>query len=108
RPTWQECRDALQRAMEADNLRPGDVADALSMYDQLRRAFPAYDSPADVTQDDANEFKRRRCESGNSPWSTKGDLAPLRAVFGKWLSQECGLLSFNPFAGVRPPKCDEP
>ena len=43
-----------------------------------------------------------------SPWTIRGDLAALKAVFGKWLCRECGLLAVNPFANVRPPKCDDP
>jgi len=35
-------------------------------------------------------------------------LARLKAIFGKWLGSECGLLDSNPFAKVKPPKCDEP
>jgi len=29
-------------------------------------------------------------------------------VFGKWLCRELGLLASNPFADVKPPKCDDP
>jgi hypothetical protein len=35
-------------------------------------------------------------------------LAKLKAIFGKWLGQELGLLTSNPFANVKPPKCDDP
>ena len=68
------------------------------------------ESPADVTVEMANEYKRRRMEAtpAPSPWSIRGDLATLKAVFGKWLGSECGLLAANPFANVKPPKCDEP
>jgi len=52
--------------------------------------------------------KRRRMEAKLSPWTVKGDLATLKAVFGKWLGRECGLLASNPFANVKPPKCDDP
>jgi integrase len=55
-----------------------------------------------------NEYKRCRAERGLSAWTIKGDLSTLKAIFGKWLVQECGLLTANPFANVRPPKCDEP
>ncbi len=105
---WQECRDALQRAMEADNLRPSYVADALITFDGLRAMFPAVDAPATITADQANEYKRRRSELGLSPWSIKGDLSTLKAIFGKWLGKECGLLAGNPFADIKAPKCDEP
>lgn len=112
--TWQDCRDALQRAMEADNLRPSYVSDAVAMLDRLRRAFPAYTSPAAVTAADANEFKRRLAEEvltrekrRRSSWSLRSDLATIRAVYSKWLVRECGLVPSNPFAAVRPPKCDE-
>jgi integrase len=72
--------------------------------------FPDVASPADVTPEIANEFKRRRSESGQSPWSIRGDLAALKAVFGKWLGKECGLLepTANPFAHVTAPQCDDP
>ena len=70
--------------------------------------FPAAGSPCEVTAELANEYKRRRAELGLSPWSIKGDLATLKAIFGKWLGRECGLLTDNPFANVKPPKCDEP
>jgi integrase len=29
-------------------------------------------------------------------------------VFGKWLGKQCGLLDTNPFAGIKPPRCDDP
>ncbi len=106
--SWQECREALERAMKADNLRPGYVSDSLRMFDVFRRTLPGITTPADVTAEDANEFKRRRAEGGLSPWSLKGDLATLKAAFGKWLMGECNLLSSNPFAKVKAPKCDSP
>ena len=28
KPAWQDCRDALKSAMEADNPRPSNVADS--------------------------------------------------------------------------------
>jgi integrase len=106
--TWEDCRTALSRAMEADSLRPSYVNDALITFDGLRTLFPSIASPSEVTPDIANEYKRQRAESGLSPWSIKGDLATLKAVFGKWLGRECGLLAHNPFATVNAPKCDEP
>jgi integrase len=106
--TWQECRDALKRAMTADNLRPTYISNVLLTFDQLRRMFPGLQFPADVQPKHANEFKRRRAEAKASPWSIKGDLATLRAAFGKWLVSECELLQSNPFAKVKPPRCDDP
>jgi len=112
---WGVCRDALERAMRADNLRPSYVADALLMFDGLHRMFPELQSPADMTADLANEYKRRRAEGDpergiarKSPWTIKGDLATLKAIFGKWLGRECGLLVDNPFAKISAPKCDRP
>ena len=32
----------------------------------------------------------------------------MKAAFGKWLGREWGLLTSNPFANVKPPKCDDP
>jgi integrase len=106
--SWQECRDAFERAMQADNLRPSYLKDATLMFDKLLEMFPDTATPADVTPEMANEFKRRRAEINNSPWSTRGDLGTLKAVFGKWLMRECSLLNNNPFANVKPPKCDDP
>lgn len=106
--SWQECRDALERAMKADNLRPSYVSDALLMFDGLQRMFPQAGTPAGITAAMANEFKRIRAEKPSSPWTIKGDLATLRAVFGKWLVAECGLLQLNPFEGIKPPRCDDP
>jgi hypothetical protein len=106
--SWQQCRDALVRAMKADNLRPSYVDDATLMFDKFHEMFQEAATPADVTPEMATEFKRRRAEINNSPWSTRGDLATLKAVFGKWLMRECGLLNNNPFANVKPPKCDDP
>jgi hypothetical protein len=106
--TWEDCRAALSRAMEADSLRPSYVSDALITFDGLRALFPAAGSPSEITADIANEYKRQRAERGLSPWSIKGDLATLKAVFGKWLGRECGLLTENPFVNVKAPKCDEP
>ncbi len=109
-PTWQECEDALQRAREADNLRPSYVSDCLLMLESVRRTFPEAESPANITPDMANEYKRKRAEAkpAPSPWTVRGDLSTLRAVFGKWLGRECGLLETNPFANVKPLKCDDP
>ncbi len=127
-PTWQECKIALERAMQADNLRPSYVSDAVLMLESVRRMFPEATSPADVTPVLANEYKRRRAEgtarvqktnngkgrrpapAAASPWTIRGDLSTLKAVFGKWLGKECGLLDplANPFANVKPPRCDDP
>lgn len=106
--TWKECREALERSMRADNLRPSYVNDTLRVFDGFRNRFPKVKTPSDVTPAHANEYKRLRAESGISPWSLKGDLATLKAAFGKWLMRECGLLSSNAFADVKPPKCDDP
>jgi hypothetical protein len=108
RPTWEDCRAAIKRAMEADNLRQNYIDDALLNFDLVQKTFPSVPCPAHITADMANEFKRRRAVVGGSPWTLKGDLATIRAVFGKWLVRECGLLKENPFAGVRPPRCDNP
>ena len=128
RPTWQECKTALQRAMQADNLRPSYVSDAGLMLESVRRMFPEAQSPADVTPELANEYKRRRAEgtarvqetndgkgrkaapAAASPWTIRGDLATLKAIFGKWLGAELKLLDpfANPFANVNPPRCDDP
>jgi hypothetical protein len=43
-----------------------------------------------------------------SPWTVKGNLAVLKAAFGKRLGKEMGLVPCNPFADVTPPKCDDP
>jgi integrase len=106
--SWADCRAALKRAMEADNLRPSYVADALLRFDALQKAFPTAISPGDISPAMANEYKRQRAEKGISAWTLKGDLSTLKAIFGKWLVDECGLLSENPFANVKPPKCDDP
>lgn len=104
--TWEECREALKRAMEADNLLPSYVADALLMFDKFGEVFTGIDTPARITPAHANEYKRLRGDL--SPWTVKGDLSTLRAVFGKWLGRELGLLTSNPFANAKPPRCDEP
>jgi hypothetical protein len=54
-------------------------------------------TPADVTPAMANEYKRRRAEAKVSPWSIKGDLATLKAVFGKWLGRELWFARVEPF-----------
>jgi hypothetical protein len=82
RPTWEDCHDALERAMLADNMRPTYINDSLLLLDSLPAMFPAATSPADLTADDANEYRRRRSEAGKSPWTMRGDLATLKAVFG--------------------------
>jgi hypothetical protein len=38
-----------------------------------------------VTPEMANEYKQLRSETGVSAWTIKGDLATLKAIFGKWL-----------------------
>jgi integrase len=128
RLNWQDCKTALQRAMQADNLRPSYVSDAVLMLESVRRMFPDVTSPADLTAELANEYKRRRAEgaaevqetdvrkrrtqahTAASPWTIRGDLSTLKAIFGKWLGKECGLLDAlaNPFANVKPPRCDDP
>ena len=109
KPTWGECSKALREAMEADNLRPSYVYDALLNLNALRGMFPDTESAADITADMAHEYKRRRAKIV-SPWTVKGDLSSLQAVFGKWLGVECGLLNAaaNPFAKVKAPRTDEP
>ena len=101
--------------MTADNLRPSYIADALQLFDALQKTFFEVASPAGITPELANEYKRRRAEGDPqrgiapvSPWTLRGDLAALKAIFGKWLGRECGLLNNNPFANVKPPKCDDP
>jgi hypothetical protein len=106
--SWRECRDALERAMTADNLRPSSISDAVMLLDLLKRMFPEAETPADITSDMANEWKRRRAEVKASPWTIRSDLSGLKSIFGKWLVRECGLLLSNPFANVRAPKCDDP
>jgi integrase len=114
-PSWQQCNDALKRAMKADNLRSSYVSDALGLLNALKNVFPEIVSPADITPELANEYKRRRAEGDSkrgidpvSPWTLRGDLSTLKAVFGKWLGSECGLLLMNPFETIKPPKCDDP
>ncbi len=106
--SWDECKEALKRAMEADNLRPSYVYEAQLLFVRCRTTFPEAKTPADITPAMANEYKRRRAEEELSSWSVKSDLATLKAVFGKWLGKELGLLTTNPFANVKPPKCDDP
>ena len=108
RPSWDECRDAFERAMRADNMRPSYVESSKQAFNVLKRLLATVESPADVTEQMANEYKRKRSALGISPWSIRSDLAALKALFGKWLGRECGLLSFNPFAKVQAPKCDDP
>jgi integrase len=107
-PTWDECREAFEKAMKADNLRPSYIASSREAFNVLQRTIPGLPSPALLTEAQANEYKRSRAGAGISPWSIRSDLACLKALFGKWLGRECGLLSTNPFANVRPPKCDDP
>jgi hypothetical protein len=107
--SWQQCRDALERSLKADNCRPTYIFDALLTFDVFHGMFPEVKTPADVTEANANEYKRRRSEAGLSPWTIKGDLAVLKASFGKWLAKECKLLDgANPFEGVKAPRCDDP
>ena len=108
RATWDECKDALERAMEADNLRPSYVKEALLTFDGFRRMFPEAATPADVTPAMAQAYKQQRMKAKVSPWTVKGNLAILKAAFGKRLGKELGLLPSNPFANVTPPKCDDP
>jgi integrase len=107
-PTWDDCRDAFEKAMKADNLRPSYIASGKEAFNVLQRTVTDLDSPALLTEAQANVYKRTRAELGMSPWSIRSDLATLKAIFGKWLGRECGLLAFNPFVNVRPPKCDDP
>lgn len=107
-PSWGECREAFHKAMIADNLRPSSIAKSLLLFDKLQGMFPRVSSPGALTCDQANDYKRRRAAQTPSPWTIRGELTTLKAVFGKWLCRECGLLSENPFRNVKAPKCDEP
>jgi integrase len=51
--------------------------------------------PVKATWDACKEAVRRAMEAD-------------KAVFGKWLGRELDLLASNPFAKVKPPKCDDP
>jgi tetratricopeptide (TPR) repeat protein len=44
--TWQDCRDTLERAIVADNLRGSSANDYLLTFDGLHRMFPEAASPA--------------------------------------------------------------
>jgi len=95
KPSWQECRDAAERAMTADNLRPLSIADSLGLFDALYRMFPGLASPADLTPGLVNEYKRvravgdpKRDMAPVSPWTILGDLSALKALFGNWLVRE--------------------
>jgi integrase len=105
--TWDDCRDAFTRAMEAENLRPSYVLDSAITFDGLRKMFPEATIPAQITPAMAQEYKARRHEAGRSSWTIKGDLATLKAIFGKWLVKTCGLLTSNPFADVTAPKTED-
>lgn len=104
--SWDECRDALVRAMEAENLRPSYILDSAITFNGLRAMFPEAATPAEITPAQAQEYKARRHEAGRSPWTIKGDLSTLRAIFGRLIGT-CGLLASNPFAGVSAPKTDD-
>jgi hypothetical protein len=106
--SWQQCHEAIERAMAADNLRPKYIEEALLTFDVLRRMFSDVAMPADFTPAMAQDYKRRRSDAKVSPWTIKGELAKLKSLFGKWLCVELGLLTANPFAHVKPPKCDDP
>jgi integrase len=106
RPTWDECRLALEDAMRADNCREPTIQDYLLNFDQFQTAFAAVPSPADLTLAEVNEYKRDRAKVVATS-TLGGDLTTLHAIFGKWLKTECNLMSHNPFDGVRKPKADE-
>ncbi|MGI8978525.1 MAG: tyrosine-type recombinase/integrase [Pirellulaceae bacterium] len=47
-----------------------------------------------------------------SPWTIKGDLSTVKAIYNKWLrqcitEQELPLVTSNPFDGLELPKCNE-
>jgi len=69
----------------------------------------SYDSvsPAESQKSDARaqEYKQRRTEEKVSAWTIEGNVAMLKATFGKRLEKELGLLASNPFANV--PRCDD-
>lgn len=77
-------------------------------FDGFRQMFPQAKTPADVTPAMAQEYKERRTEEAVSAWTIKGELAKLKAAFGKRLQKELGLLTSNPFANVKLPRCDDP
>ncbi|MEQ8784647.1 MAG: hypothetical protein RIC55_00025 [Pirellulaceae bacterium] len=105
--SWKECRDSLDKSMRADNLRPSYISDAVLNLELLERAFPDTAGPAEITPEMASEWKQKRAEGNASPWSIKGDLATIKAAYNR-LRDDCRLVAENPFAGVKPPKCDEP
>jgi site-specific recombinase XerD len=94
--------------MEGDNLRPSYVKEAMLTFGAFRDMFPEAKVPADVTPAMAQEYKQRRIAEKVSPWTVKGNLAMLKAAFGKRLTKELGLIPSNPFANVTLPRCDDP
>ena len=59
RPSWQEGRDALSRAMAPTICGASSMSDSLLLFDAVRRMFPECMSPSDLTPKLANEYKRR-------------------------------------------------
>lgn len=106
--TWEDCRDAIEKAMRADDLRPNSVSNAKQTLETLRQYYPDARGPADITAAMAQAFKEKRKEEKLSSWTIKGDLSQLRAIYRKWLGKVCGLVDANPFADVAAPRCDAP
>ena len=47
-------------------------------------------------------------EEGLSPHTVHGNINKLSVIWSKWLIEQCGLLSENPWEDVEKPKTDEP
>ncbi len=106
-PSWDEAVEVITRQMEAHNLRPLTIEQYLIAFNHLRLAFPETDGPGSITPAVANRFKAIRIKAGKKPRTVQGNLENLGIVYKRWLVEECGLLTENPFEGVSPPKSDK-
>ena len=100
--------EKLNTECEAANLRPGTVDQYRIAIRNLRKVFPESKGPADITPENAAEFKKRRTKAKRSKRTVAGNITNLNIVFGRWFRDSCKIIDTNPFAEVEPPKLDKP
>ncbi len=107
-PTWEDSIAILARKMKAKNSRQTSINDYLLMISNLRKVYPTTTGPADISLGLAKNYIMVRSEAELSPYTIRGTITKLSAIWGKWLIKEAEVLSMNPWKDIEKPKVDEP
>lgn len=98
---WNDALALLTLHMRAAGLASGTIEQYAIAVRQLHRLAPATSGPAEVTREMAEDFKRCRLKTGGSAATVSSNLMTLSTVYSRWWGGECGILSFDPFAGLK-------